>query len=331
MLVMGGTWNADTKYLADLTVTKRVKQLRLVTMIYDVIPVRFPHFTTKNYGDAFAVNLKRMICEADRLLSISECTSKEVLAYCADASLIPPDIDVVRLGDEIEADETVDLDVLREVDELLRDRPFILTVSTITPRKNHEMLYHLWMRLLNDYGAAAPVLVIVGKPGYNSESFIRTLQQDIRVQDYIVVLHDVADSLLHWLYEKCLFTLYPTLFEGWGLPVAESLAYGKVCLASNISSVPEIAPDFTELIDPNDFMEWYSQVVRFAFNEAARNAREAEIRSGYRSTTWAEGAARISEILDRPTVSRGYRSPLCARGADLFCTGFACQRHPSGN
>ena len=81
-----------------------------------------------------------------------------------------------------------------------------------------------------------------------------------KLKEKILVLKGINDEELSWLYRNCMFTAYPSLYEGWGLPVAESLRYGKFCIASKISSVPEIAPDLTKLIDPLDAMEWYNTI-----------------------------------------------------------------------
>jgi glycosyltransferase involved in cell wall biosynthesis len=71
--------------------------------------------------------------------------------------------------------------------------------------------------------------------GWGAERFFQKLEAEPDVARYVTLLHHVSDNDLAVLYQKSLFTLYPSLYEGWGLPVAESLAYGKVCIASGNS------------------------------------------------------------------------------------------------
>src|SRR5438045_6658259 len=95
-----------------------------------------------------------------------------------------------------------------------------------------------------------PHLVIVGGVSWDGENTERFFKQDRRIEGLVHILDEIDDAALDRLYRNCLFTVYPSLYEGWGLPVGESLNYGKICIATNTSSVPEIAPALTDLLDP---------------------------------------------------------------------------------
>ena len=303
LLVMGGTWNADSLYLQDLIFTKRVRRLKLITCIYDVIPAQFPHYTPKTYHENFRKHVKTVISLSDKLLAISECTGRAVEDFVAQNRLMMPGLDVIRLGDEIAEVEEVDLEKIAELRQLMDGRPFVLTVSTITPRKNFDMLYQVWLRLLANIGEETPKLILVGREGYNATSLMTTLRDDINIHGHIHVLHDISDDALRWLYGNCLFTVYPTLYEGWGLPVAESLAHGKICIASDVSSVPEIAPGLADLVDPLDFKGWYETIVTYIRDAEYRARREQEIAESYRQTTWETAAKELIQILNTPFLT----------------------------
>jgi glycosyltransferase involved in cell wall biosynthesis len=68
----------------------------------------------------------------------------------------------------------------------------------------------------------------------------------------IILKSDVSDEELDALYDKCMFTIYPSLYEGWGLPISESLGKGKLCVCSNTSSMPEAGREFALYIDPTN-------------------------------------------------------------------------------
>jgi len=121
------------------------------------------------------------------------------------------------------------------------------------------------------------------------------LRLDPMVAGKIELLHHVDDADLAVLYQHAQFTVYPSLYEGWGLPVAESLAFGKYCLASNAASLPEVGGDWVDYLDPWDVPGWAERLqFLFAHPEwvAERNARIAR---EYRAHPWRETAREIYE------------------------------------
>jgi glycosyltransferase involved in cell wall biosynthesis len=73
---------------------------------------------------------------------------------------------------------------------------------------------------------------------------------DPETKDKFVILEQASDEELSWLYENCQFSVYPSFYEGWGLPIAESIAHGTPCICSNTSSMPEIAGDLLTYFSP---------------------------------------------------------------------------------
>ena len=96
----------------------------------------------------------------------------------------------------------------------------------------------------------------------------------------------------------CLFTVYPSFYEGWGLPVAESLAFGKLCVASSASSLPEVGRDFVDYHDPHDVAEATARIQRAIFDAAYRGSREKSISERFRARSWGESAAELLERIE---------------------------------
>ncbi len=96
---------------------------------------------------------------------------------------------------------------------------------------------------------------------------------------------------------SCLLTVFPSLYEGWGLPIAESLAHGKFCLASNRTSIPEVGGDLIDYFDPSDADNALAKIERLLF-EPYLAAREARLRAEYRPHTWADCARSLVRKLD---------------------------------
>ncbi len=110
----------------------------------------------------------------------------------------------------------------------------------------------------------------------------------------------LPDNTLHGLYRACLFTMFPSTYEGWGLPVSESLAHGKLCLASNASSIPEIGGDLIDYYAPDNLEECLELTEQAIFDPRYRAEKEERIRQEYRMPSWAECSQSILEACRFP-------------------------------
>ena len=107
---------------------------------------------------------------------------------------------------------------------------------------------------------------------------------DPDTKEQFIFLHNVSDEELSWLYDHCLFSIYPSFYEGWGLPIAESIAHGKPCLASNTSSMPEIAGDLLTYFSPYSSDECLQAIVGL-LDPRARQKATTKIKK-YRPVSW---------------------------------------------
>lgn len=283
---MGLDWNQkDFKHLAAL---KRRVGFRVVLFGYDTIPVTHPHLCSGDVSSYYASYFTDLAWCADVVLCISECTRRDLSALLDELGAPIPDLRVVRLGTEVGAATTA---ARSQVLETLAGRPFLLFVSTLERRKNHEAIYRAYASLVDAGRRDLPQVVFVGMPGWGVTELLSDLELDPRVQGYFHLLHHVSDEDLAALYRGALFTVYPSLYEGWGLPVAESLAYGKFCLASNAASIPEVGGDLVEYVDPWDVPAWADRLAYYVDHPSELAAREARIRTSHRPPSWDETGA----------------------------------------
>jgi len=115
-------------------------------------------------------------------------------------------------------------------------------------------------------------------------------------------LHGIEDCELEWYYKNCESTIYPSKYEGWGLPVAESLGHGRMCLASNATSIPEISSDLPAFFDPYDVHGLVSLVERVLDDPEWVHGCEETIRQNFQPTGWHETAAQVLAAIHAPTV-----------------------------
>jgi glycosyltransferase involved in cell wall biosynthesis len=124
-------------------------------------------------------------------------------------------------------------------------------VGTIEIRKNGANLLRAWQKVLAELNNP-PSLVFAGKFGWKTEEFKSVLASDTNLAKHVIVVNNPTDQDLAYLYQNCRFNVYPSLYEGWGLPVGEAAWFGKLSLTSNATSLPEVCGDLVDYVDPHD-------------------------------------------------------------------------------
>lgn len=303
-LVCGSGWMQNEIYAEMLAYFAGHHRLELTLMIHDLTPIMFPFWFAEGYSRKFSSDFDIVTSAASRILVYSNSTRADLQKVALERNIDIGTIGKFRLFDDIAVTDSRAIfrnpNKQAKISERFANVPFVLNVGAIHPRKNHRLLYDVWSRLVAKMGSASPHLLIIGGVAWNGNDLARTIREDVRVNSYIHILEDVDDVDLEWLFRSCVFTVYPSLYEGWGLPVAESLAFGKICLASNTSSVPEIAPAVTDLLDPIDVPGWLTRILFYAKSRSARETREAAIRAGYKLTTRRDSATEIVNALTAP-------------------------------
>jgi glycosyltransferase involved in cell wall biosynthesis len=257
--------------------------VRTVLCCYDMIPALFPHLCYQPTVERFPAYLAGMADAADMVLCISARTQSDLQAYFHDAGATLPPTAILHLGSDIPG-------LTAQAGTLAKaiGGDFILYVSTIERRKNHQILYKAYVTMREKLGARPPVCVLVGATGWGVEDFLADIELDPRVKGDFLLLSRVSDDQLQWLYEHCLFTVFPSLYEGWGLPVAESLSNGKFVLASATSSMPEVGGSYAEYLEPWNVGQWAEKIQLYSQDRVLLAEREALIRAEYQPWSWRQ-------------------------------------------
>jgi len=298
LILVGETWGRHD--LALLARLKRRHGLRLAALCQDLAPIRFPQFYEgAAFIERFTAYLDFLIAEADLLLAISDCTRRDLLWYAASRGGLRGRLEVVILG----ADLPMAAPAARPKRLAgLSPGRFALSVSSIQPRKNFALLHRLWHRLAAEAVAGLPLLVIVGARGQGSDALIRAIEDDPLTRPRIRILDDAGDEELAWLYEHCCWTLYPSFYEGWGLPLSESLMYGKLCLASDAASLPEAGQGLARHLDPADLDAWHREIVALLAAPERLPAIEERIRRERRLIDWRQSGAAFAAAIESLAV-----------------------------
>lgn len=267
---------------------------KLIRMIYDMIPVSQPQWVYQATSEVFEKATIQLIRNSDHLLTISDYSRGEILQFASKQGLIPPPVQVIRLGDVLS--QPVSARISQPNPEPKPTRPFLLCLGTLEPRKNHRLLQETWRRMAQCHGAAIPDLVCIGYLDPRTEQVRHEIRHDPLIKHHITILNEVNDQQVEWYFNNCIATIFPSLHEGWGLPVAESLARGKLCLAAHATSIPEIS-SLTVLFDPQDPVKLADLVMETSRNKSWRDQQERTIKLQYPITEWRVTAEQTLAML----------------------------------
>jgi len=173
---------------------------------------------------------------------------------------------------------------------------FWLNVGTIEPRKNQRGLAESYARYLALGGAPLP-LVFAGGKGWLMDEFQSHLRE-LGIAAHVIMTGYVTDAELIWLYRNCYANLYPSRFEGFGLPVLEGMQFGAPTIASNTTSIPEVSGTAAILLDPDDTEGWAQAMLRIAADREQRDRLATSARVQADRFDWKQSATELLALYD---------------------------------
>ncbi|MDF0490486.1 glycosyltransferase [Sphingomonas sp. H39-1-10] len=298
---LGTSWWLQN-YFLYVRQAKAAYGIHYVPFVHDLIPVKASEHCTKELTQDFISWVTGAFEHADYFFANSEATKRDLIEVAATLghAVDPDKVVVVRLDADFRKPVAVPL-----TDKTLSDRgigraDFALFVSTIESRKNHIGAFDAWLNLIRTHGARrVPKLVCVGNRGWLNDTVYARLASHDALRDRVIMLSGLSDAELDLFYRSCLFTLYPSNYEGWGLPVTESLCYGKVPLISDASSLPEAGGEFAHYFEAGSTARLTAALEQVIFDESFRRDKEDRIRRDFVPRSWGDIATQISAALQR--------------------------------
>lgn len=274
---------------------------RVITLIHDIVPILRPDWSIPDTTEVATEWVHKAAENADLLLVVSRFQKTEIERYAFQVGITIPPVEAVRLGDNPPRFQNPDVfqpDTMRA--QACR---FVLNVAGFYPRKNHAALYRVWRRLATDFGEQCPKLIMVGEKPRMTFDLLQQMQDDPLTRERIEVLFGVQDERLAWYFQHCLFTVYPSFYEGWGLPVAESLRLGRYCIASSIPSSDEIGGELIDYIDPANDDSIFNMISFALKNPRYVKDRELLIKRKYRACSWSDTTNEILGHIEKHKVA----------------------------
>jgi len=225
-----------------------VSGARTLLTVHDLTFLRYPQCAHPKLRAYLSEVVPRSLARADRVLADSFATKEDL----TDLLGVDPDrISVVYGGIEARFSPTADPQDSAIREQYGLDRPYMLSLGTIEPRKNYERLISAYDQLLAEAGGNLPQLAIAGGKGWLYDNVFAVVDRP-HLHDRVRFLGFVDDAHLPALYRGAQLFVFPSLYEGFGFPPLEAMACGCPVVCSNSSSLPEVAGDAAIPVDPTD-------------------------------------------------------------------------------
>jgi glycosyltransferase involved in cell wall biosynthesis len=268
---------------------------RSVVTIHDCIHLRFPQYLPNRLGYAYARGALWVAAHRSaRVLTVSEASKRDILRYFrvpeSKITVIPNAIDE-RFSEQPPADE-----VMRVRERYQLNDPFILYAGNIRPHKNLERLIEAFHTIRR--GDLAHVkLLIIGDEISKYAALRRTVHR-YKLHKHVRFFGFVPDATLAILYRLARVFVFPSLYEGFGLPPLEAMASGTPVITSNVSSLPEVVGDAAMLIDPYEPDAIAGAMRRVLSDDRLRDDMRERGLVRAREFSWGQSIRRVREIYD---------------------------------
>ena len=266
----------------------------VVTTIADISFRLFPQMFPRKDAFLLGTTIPWSISLAAAVIAVSKSTRDDILSHYR--STPPGKVHAIHNGvDERYRPAAADrAGAIRDLVKVryTHDRPYVLCVGLLQPRKNVPLLLRAFRRARREAGLPH-VLAVVGRRGWLAEE---TEQAIAEAGDDVVFTGYVPDGDLPMLYQGADALAFPSLYEGFGLPVAEAMACGCPVIAGNTSSLPEVAGDAGLLVSPNDEDAWAGALARLLRDEALRADMSRRGLEQARRFSWTVAAGQTLEV-----------------------------------
>ena len=286
-------WNSPMKR-SSLVPELKARGIKWIAYVYDVCSITLPQCASENTIFNFIEYLGTAIRHADAVIVSTKTIGEAFGKLCESIGRKCPPVFVSWLGCDFKPPEdgaVPDGDVV----EALKGKRYVLAVGTLEPRKNQALLFDAFTNVLFDRDVS---LVLVGKVGWNVDALLECISASPEYGRRLFHFCDRNDATLSWLYDHAFATAMPTLDEGFGLPLVESLLKGVPAIVSDIPVLREVGGDFPVYFDNRDADAFVRAVSELMDDEARYAALKSRL-ANFRGVTWREVAGRIYAAAQR--------------------------------
>ncbi len=287
------TGRLDLYHATDFTLPPTLPSTRTILTVHDLSFVRVPEAASPALKAYLDQVVPRSVNHADHIIADSQATKDDLISLY---HVNPQKITVILSGVNPRF-QPIDN---RQARERVRSKygigslPFIFCVGTVQPRKNYERVIQALARMRDKHDVT---LVIAGGKGWLEADIYRTLDT-LNMRDYAHFIGFADDEDLPVLYSEARCLAFPSLYEGFGLPILEAMACGTPVLTSNVSSMPEAAGDAALLIDPYDTNAITTALASLISDDTLRDTLRQRGFSQAARFTWEHAAQQLADLYE---------------------------------
>ncbi|WP_051949275.1 glycosyltransferase family 1 protein [Methylosinus sp. PW1] len=279
-----------TVYFANHFIPIAVPGLALASWAHDVIPILFPNFFGKDAIENFA-NVIDVFKRADHIFCNSETTRKDIIE---NVGVSPERLTTSWIGPGAIGPRPAPV-VDAAIAKFGLRRDYILNVGTLEPRKNHVRLVQAYDEFRRGV-EHPPQLAIVGSHGWGYDELVRLIANS-GLSEHVKVLSGVDNEDLSALYSGAMFVAYPSVYEGFGMPVLEAMACGVPVLTSQETSMQDIAKNAAVLVDPLSVSSIARGLSELSLNSELRSRLASKAKEAASRFDWDRVAGTIIDVL----------------------------------
>lgn len=274
-----------TQYYAPI-----IKNCRLVVTIHDVSFIHYPECFNRMELIRNKLWIRNAAKRADSILTVSEYSKQDIVnQFGVDKNKVHvTHLAPSNIFKKLENKEVEEAEKKFEIEE-----PYILAVGNLQPRKNLVRLINSYVKL-KENGDFKHKLVIVGKKAWKYDSIFSTLKNH-NLFDHIILTDYVSEEDLVRLYNGADIFVYPSIFEGFGLPVIEAMACGAPVITSNTTSLPEVAGDAAVYIDPYSEEDIINKIKSLSMDSELRAKLKQKGLDRAKSFSWKTTASKVMD------------------------------------
>ena len=261
---------------------------KLVVTVHDLGPILHPEYFADSKPWLFERGMSQVVRQADAIICVSQSTANDLLNTYG--SSLESRVHVTLEG--VDATFFGAKDGGLDKPLASANSPFFLAAGAMSPRKN---LSRVIAALESVVDIIPHHLILVGGSGWESQEVYEALSKP-SIRNRVHHLGYVSDTELRALYQSAEFYIHPSLYEGFGLTVLEAMAAGCPVITSNVSSLPEVAGDAAELVDPVAVVDIAESILKLANSKQLRDQMSVKGLNRAGQFSWSDCAAKVANV-----------------------------------
>ena len=263
--------------------------VRPIYLVHDLIPITHPQFCRPGEDERHKERMITVLTSGIGVIGNSQATLDDLAAFAKSEKLEMPPSLAAWLGKEVRPSVSP---------RPIEGPPSFVAIGTIEARKNHLLLLDVWSRLIDKMGSNTPKLVIIGQRGWEAEPVFDLIDNSEKLRSHVTELNHCSDEELERHLVSARALLFPSLAEGYGLPLIEALELGVPVIASDLPVFREIAGEIPDYLEPQQASSWEGKILDYLDPDSSDRAAQLVRAANFRAPDWQSHFSDVERWLE---------------------------------